>query len=99
MIELTHYPGLVAGLLAGFVHATMLWRSSHRLSVWTPLLSLLRLGVVTAVLVLAAVYGQILAAASGWAIGFATSAVLSACTGSKQEPKAGALNSTESRHA
>ena len=99
MIELTHYPGFVAGLLAGYVHATMLWRSSYRLSVWTPLLGLLRLGVVATVLVFAAIYGQILAAAGGWAVCFAASAVLYACFGSKHEQTSAALNPTESRDA
>jgi hypothetical protein len=95
MIEMTHYPGFLGGLLAGFVHATMLWRTSQRLSAWTPLLGLLRLGIVATVLVVAAVYGQILAAAGAWAICFAMSAVLYACAGSKYEQTSGTLNSTE----
>ena len=99
MIELTHYPGFVAGVLAGYLHATMLWRSTHRLPAWTPLLGLLRLGVVATVLVFAAVYGQILAAACGWVVCFATSAVLYACAGSKRAQIFGELNSTESSDA
>ena len=99
MIDWTHYFGFVAGLLAGLAHVTMLWRSSHRLSAWTPLLGMLRLGIVAAVLVFAAVYGQILAAAGGWAICFAVSAVLFVCAGSRHAQMSGGSNSTESSDA
>lgn len=51
------------------LHATMLWRATHRLSVWTPVLGTLRLGVVAAVLVMAALSGAILLAATGVAVG------------------------------
>lgn len=76
MTDIASYLGFAAGSLAGVVHATMLWRSSHRLSMWTPLLGMLRLGLVAMVLVAAAVYGQILTTAAGWAICFAVCAVL-----------------------
>lgn len=65
------YVGLAAGILAGFAHATMLWRTARRLTVWTPLWGLLRLAIVAAVLIVAAISGVILSAAAGWVIGFA----------------------------
>jgi hypothetical protein len=49
----------------------MLWRASRRLTAWTPVLGMLRLAVVAMVLVLAALAGTILAAAAGWASGYA----------------------------
>lgn len=99
MIEFTHYPGFLAGLLAGSLHATMLWRSSHRLSVWTPLLGLLRLAVVAVVLLLAAVYGQVVAAAAGWMICFAVSVILYYCHGFKNARNTSAFKSMASGDA
>ncbi|MCA9214105.1 MAG: hypothetical protein KDB27_13630 [Planctomycetales bacterium] len=72
MIEITTYVWFVAGIVAGCLHAMMLWRASHRLTAWTPALGMLRLSVVSAVLVLSALSGEILVAAAGWAIGLAT---------------------------
>ena len=71
MLELSTLAWLVAGLLAGCLHAAMLWRAARQLTRWTPVLGMLRLGVVTGVLVVAALAGAIFAAASGWAAGFA----------------------------
>ena len=71
MIEVTSWIWFVAGLLAGLVHATMLWRNVHTLAAWSPLIGLLRLGFVATLLVAAALNGEILAGAAGWAIGFA----------------------------
>lgn len=65
----------VVGLLAGGVHATALWRSAHGLSIWSPLIGLLRLGIVAASLVAAAISGAVLANAAGWAVGFAALAL------------------------
>lgn len=87
MIETATLVGFLAGALAGYAHAAMLWRASHRLSPWSPIMGLLRLGVVAAVLVLAALYGQILPAAGGWAIGFAVSALIFLCVGSDKKPE------------
>jgi len=70
MINLMTCVCLAAGLAAGVLHATMLWRASSRHTAWTPLLGMLRLSAVATVLVLAAFAGAILAAATGWAIGF-----------------------------
>ena len=60
MIEMTTIAWFAAGLVAGLLHATMLWRATHRLTAWTPVLGMLRLGVVAAVLVVAALSGAIL---------------------------------------
>ena len=70
MIEMTTCGWFVAGLLVGAIHSTMLWRATHRLTAWTPLLGMLRLTVVAAVLVAAALWGAILIAATGWVVGF-----------------------------
>jgi hypothetical protein len=86
MFETAKFLGFSAGAVAGYVHATMLWRASHRLSAWTPIMGLLRIAIVAAVLVLAALYGQIFTAAGGWAIGFAVSALLFLCVRAA-EPK------------
>ena len=71
MIEMKTCGWFAAGLVAGLLHTTMLWRAAHRLTVWTPVLGMLRLGVVAAVLVVAALTGPILVAAAGWMVGFA----------------------------
>ena len=70
MNELTTCAWFVTGLTAGLLHAGLLWRATHRLTAWTPVLGVLRLGVVTAVLVISALSGAILAAAAGWGLGF-----------------------------
>lgn len=72
MIEMTTIAWFAAGLVVGLLHATMLWRATHRLTAWTPVLGMLRLGVVAAVLVAAALLGAILVAATGWLVGFVT---------------------------
>ena len=75
MIELTTLAGMAAGLVAGLFHAHLLRRGTVRLTTWTPLWGMLRLGAVTAILVVAAISGEILAAAAGWALGFLTTCV------------------------
>jgi len=70
MIDRATCVWLAAGLLAGFVHATMLWRAAHRLTAWTPVLTIFRLAIVAAVLTVAALSGKIITAAIGWAVGF-----------------------------
>lgn len=87
MVEMSTILGFSAGAFAGYAHAAMLWRASHHLSVWTPIKGLLRLGIVAAVLVLAALFGQILTVAGGWAIGLAVSAILFLWVGSDRDPK------------
>jgi hypothetical protein len=87
MIETATILGFSAGALAGYAHAAMLWRASHRLSSWGPITALIRLGIVAAVLVLAARYGQVLPAAGGWAIGFFVSALIFLFVGSKKKPE------------
>lgn len=72
MIEMTTIVWFAAGLVAGILHATMLWRATHRLTAWTPVLGMLRLAVVAAVLLAAALSGTILVAAAGWVGGFVT---------------------------
>jgi hypothetical protein len=69
MIELTNFIWLAAGGLAGCLHAWLMWRGVQRPTAWAPVLGMLRLGVVAAVLVIAAMSGGILAAAAGWLIG------------------------------
>jgi len=84
MIEMTTWVWFAAGGVAGLMHATMLWRAMHRLSVWTPVLGILRLGFVAAVLILSALSGVILASAAGWAIGFAALGTRIFISGSSQ---------------
>ena len=72
MIEMTTWVWFTAGFVAGFLHATMLWRATQRLNAWAPVLGFLRLGIVAALLVLSAVAGAILASATGWAVGLAS---------------------------
>ncbi|MCA9129883.1 MAG: hypothetical protein KDB22_22505 [Planctomycetales bacterium] len=71
MIESLTWVWFVAGLAAGLMHATMLWRATRRQSLWNPMLGFVRLGLVSALLVLSALSGEILASAVGWAIGLA----------------------------
>ncbi|MEZ6133367.1 MAG: hypothetical protein R3C53_00515 [Pirellulaceae bacterium] len=72
MIEPTTWVWFAAGSVAGLIHATMLWRATHRLTVWTPVLGFVRLGLVAAWLVFSALAGEILASAVGWAFGLVT---------------------------
>lgn len=93
---MNHLPGFVAGLAAGFAHATMLKCQTVRPSAWTPLLGFLRLGLVATVLLIAALNHQILAAASGWALCFAIAVGTHAYGRSKQSTPSRTSNS-ESR--
>lgn len=90
---MNHLPGFVAGLAAGFAHATMLKRQTARPSAWTPLLGFLRLGVVATVLLIAALNQRILAAASGWALCFAVALGIHAYGRSKQSTPSRESNS------
>lgn len=71
MISFTSGIWFAAGLLAGSIHATTLWRNVHKLTVWAPLVGLLRLAFVTLLLIAAAINGQLLPSAAGWVCGFA----------------------------
>ncbi len=62
---------MIAGLAAGAAHASALWRTTRRPTAWTPLVGAVRVAAVAAVLALAALWGEILSAAAGWAVGFA----------------------------
>lgn len=70
MLEIETIVWFAIGVVAGGLHGFMLRRSTHRLTAWTPLLGMLRLGLVATTLIVAAFTGEILTAASGWAIGF-----------------------------
>ncbi|MCA9142646.1 MAG: hypothetical protein H6821_09075 [Planctomycetaceae bacterium] len=70
MIDTTTIAWVAVGWAIGWLHVTLLCRSTHRPTAWTPVLGVLRLGAVTAVLVVAALAGAILAAACGWAVAF-----------------------------
>ncbi len=69
MIDTTAFAWGSAGLLAGLMHALLLWRGVHRPNAWSPLMGMVRLGLVAAVLVASAVFGNIIAAAVGWGAG------------------------------
>lgn len=64
-----------AGIVAAIVHATCLWHGTRKPREQLKWLCL-RFLVVTAVLVGGAIAGQILAAAAGWATGFAVCSTL-----------------------
>ncbi len=70
MIQVASMAWTAAGLVVGLLHADMLRRASRRLTAWSPALGMFRLGIVSALLILAALSGFILAAAVGWASGF-----------------------------
>jgi hypothetical protein len=61
---------LTAGLVLGVMHASEIWRAARRPSVATTIVGLMRLLVVGLVLTAAAILGEILPAAAGWAVGF-----------------------------
>ncbi len=78
MIETTTWLWFAAGLLVGWFHVTMLWHATNRLAAGTPLVGLSRLAVVAVLLILSARNGAILACASGWALAFGCSAIVTA---------------------
>ncbi|MDA8439971.1 MAG: hypothetical protein M0Z51_14075 [Propionibacterium sp.] len=63
----------LAGVLTGFVHATALAYPGRRVSAGTWPLRVLGVG---AVLLVAALAGQLLAAVAGWVVGFLAAGVL-----------------------
>ncbi|KAA5546242.1 hypothetical protein FYK55_04975 [Roseiconus nitratireducens] len=73
MIDATDWIWISAGAAVGMLQTVSLWRSVHHPTVYSPLWGLLRLAAVAAVLVVAAISGEVLWAAAGWAIGFAIS--------------------------
>jgi hypothetical protein len=64
------------GLLAGWLHAILLWQSVRRPSAWLPGWSGLRSIIVGGALVAAALAGGMLSASAGWAIGLSFAAGL-----------------------
>ena len=67
---------MLGGTIAGLLHAGMLWRAAHKLSPWTAAFGLLRVLVIGALLLFAAIRGQILVAAAAWGVVFALAAVV-----------------------
>ena len=65
-----HAIWLAIGLVLGVLHATSLWRSTKHPTAITALIGLVRLLVVGLTLAASAIYGAILPAAAGWAVGF-----------------------------
>ena len=76
MSEMAAILGVLSGVTAGFLHATMLWLGSRHLSEWGGILGAMRMGVVGLILIVAAINGQIVVTASAWAISFAVFAVV-----------------------
>ena len=68
-----HATWLVVGLVLGVVHAIGIWRSAKHWTSLTALMGLLRLLAVGLGLATAALFGAILPAAAGWAVGFFSS--------------------------
>ena len=68
-----HAAWVVVGLVLGVVHAAGIWRSEKQPTAMTAVMGLARLLVVGLPLAGAAVFGGILPAAAGWAVGFLTS--------------------------
>jgi hypothetical protein len=75
---------MLGGTIAGLLHAGMLWRAARKVSPWTATFGLLRVLLIGALLVVAAVHGQILVAAGAWAVGFAMAANLITVADSKR---------------
>ncbi|HVW02201.1 MAG TPA: hypothetical protein VHB77_17750 [Planctomycetaceae bacterium] len=66
---------LTLGLIIGATHALSLWRAILHVSLYSPLLGLLRLAVVSAILIAAARNGGILPTCGGWALAFPATAL------------------------
>lgn len=60
---------LAAGVLGGAAHACLLWKAARPPFRWLAAVSL-RLTAVTAVLVFAAIHGELVPMAAGWSGGF-----------------------------
>ena len=65
-----HAAWVVVGLVLGVVHAAGIWRSAKHPTATTAVMGLVRLLVVGLALAAAAIFGGILPAAAGWAVGF-----------------------------
>ena len=70
MITWVHIIWFAAGSLLGLAHASGIWRSTKHLTAMTAVMGMVRLAATGIGLALAAIFGGILPAASGWAIGF-----------------------------
>jgi len=79
-MTLSGWMWLAAGLLLGVFHSTMLWKSAKQPNPWTALIGIVRVFAVGAVLVGAALSGEIYPAFLGWAAGF-FGCVLIVCIG------------------
>lgn len=77
---------ILFGLALGVFHAAGIWRSARPRTATTALVGLARLLVVGLALAAAALFGGILAAAAGWAVGFfcVVAAVMTAQRGRDQ---------------
>ncbi len=95
MIDSTSLIWFAAGLIVGFLHASMLWRDVHRFTTWSPLLGMVRMAIVAALLVVAALLGQILAGAAGWAVGLGDAGDM--VDGPPPQPPPSAANSRPSK--
>lgn len=67
---------LLVGAIIGVVHATALWHAAQRPSGWIAITGGVRLLAVALVLTGAAVWGGLLPAAAGWAMGFVVGGVV-----------------------
>jgi len=65
-----HAIWLAVGLMLGVVHATGLWRSARQRTTTAAVVGLMRLLLVGLALAAAAIFGGIVPAAAGWAVGF-----------------------------
>lgn len=75
-MSISHVLCFFAGLLIGIGHATSLWRSTARVGRFGGAGVILRLILVAAALLVAAIAALILPVAGGWAIGFPVAAGL-----------------------
>ena len=69
MITWMHAAWLAVGLVLGVIHATWIWRSARQPTAATVVMGSVRLMTVGLVLATAAIWGEILSAAMGWAFG------------------------------
>lgn len=74
MIERETLLAILVGTIAGLLHVWMLWRAAHQVTPWTAAFGLLRVLAIGALLMWAAIGGQILAAAAAWAVSFVLTA-------------------------
>ena len=61
---------VVLGVVLGILHAAAIWRSARRPTTTTAVIGSIRLLLVGLTLAAAAIFGGVLPAAAGWAVGF-----------------------------